>query len=140
MSAIASSGGASGNWGPSERYPDPSVQVLDPSFAKYLEAPENRAEMTRFCEAMQKPCMANMVPGAKTPVLPPKELQQIGYKLALYPVALLTSAIAAMQTALVALRPESGTSLPPSISFAELQKVVGFPDYWTQEAKYQVRE
>jgi 2-methylisocitrate lyase-like PEP mutase family enzyme len=106
----------------------------------FLEAPENRAEMTRFCEAMQKPCMANMVPGGKTPVLPPKELQQIGYKLALYPVALLTSAIAAMQTALVALRPESGTSLPPSISFAELQKVVGFPDYWTQEAKYQVRE
>ena len=106
----------------------------------FLEAPENEAEMTRFCEAIQKPCMANMVPGGKTPVLPPKELQQIGYKLALYPVALLTSAIAAMQTALAALRPESGKSLPPSISFAELQKVVGFPGYWTQEIKYQVRE
>jgi 2-methylisocitrate lyase-like PEP mutase family enzyme len=106
----------------------------------FLEAPENEAEMTRFCEAMQKPCMANMVPGGKTPVLPPNELQQIGYKLALYPVALLTSAIAAMQTALAALRPESGNSLPSSISFAELQKVVGFPEYWTQETKYQVRE
>ena len=106
----------------------------------FLEAPENEAEMTRFCEAMQKPCMANMVPGGKTPVLPPKALQQIGYKLALYPVALLTSAIAAMQTTLAALRPESGNSLPPSISFAELQKVVGFPEYWTQETKYQVRE
>ena len=88
----------------------------------FLEAPENEAEMTRFCEAMQKPCMANMVPGEKTPVLPPKELQQIGYKLALYPVALLTSAIAAMQTTLAALRPENGKSLPPSISFAELPK------------------
>jgi 2-methylisocitrate lyase-like PEP mutase family enzyme len=106
----------------------------------FLEAPENRAEMTRFCEAMQKPCMANMVPGGKTPVLAPKELQQIGYKLALYPVALLTSAMAAMQAALTALRTGSGNNLPPSISFAELQKVVGFPDYWTQEAKYQVRE
>jgi 2-methylisocitrate lyase-like PEP mutase family enzyme len=106
----------------------------------FLEAPENEAEMTRFCEAMQKPCMANMVPGGKTPVLPPKELQQIGYKLALYPVALLTSAITAMQTTLAALRPESGKSLPPSISFTELQKVVGFPDYWTQETKYQVGE
>jgi 2-methylisocitrate lyase-like PEP mutase family enzyme len=106
----------------------------------FLEAPENEAEMTRFCEAMQKPCMANMVPGGKTPVLPPNELQQIGYKLALYPVALLTSAIAAMQTTLAALRPGSGKSLLPSISFAELQKVVGFPEYWTQETKYQVRE
>jgi 2-methylisocitrate lyase-like PEP mutase family enzyme len=84
--------------------------------------------------------MANMVPGGKTPVLAPKELQQIGYKLALYPVALLTSAMAAMQAALTALRTGSGNNLPPSISFAELQKVVGFPDYWTQEAKYQVRE
>jgi 2-methylisocitrate lyase-like PEP mutase family enzyme len=106
----------------------------------FLEAPENEAEMTRFCEAMQKPCVANMVPGGRTPVLPPKALQQIGYKLALYPVALLTSAIAAMQTTLAALRPESGNSLPPSISFTELQKVVGFPEYWTQETKYQVRE
>jgi len=106
----------------------------------FLEVPENEAEMTRFCEAMQKPCMANMVPGGKTPVLPPNELQQIGYKLAVYPVALLTSAVAAMQTALAALRPEGGKSLLPSISFAELQKVVGFPEYWTQETKYQVRE
>ena len=47
----------------------------------FLEVPENEAEMTRFCEAMQKPCMANMVPGGKTPVLPPNELQQIGYSL-----------------------------------------------------------
>ena len=106
----------------------------------FLEAPESEAEMTRFCEAMQKPCMANMVPGGKTPVLPPKELQQIGYKLALYPVALLTSAIAAMQATLAALRPETGRSLPPSISFIELQKIVGFPDYWTSETKYKVSE
>jgi 2-methylisocitrate lyase-like PEP mutase family enzyme len=88
---------------------------------------------------MQKPCKANMVPGERPRWCPPKELQQIGYKLALYPVALLTSAIAAMQATLAALRPESGKS-PPSISFAELQKVVGFPEYWALETKYQVSE
>jgi 2-methylisocitrate lyase-like PEP mutase family enzyme len=106
----------------------------------FFEAPENEAEMMRFCAAMQKPCMANMVPGGKTPVLPPKQLQQIGYKLALYPVALMTSAIAAMQATLAALRAENGKALPPSISFAELQKVVGFPDYWQRETKYQARD
>jgi 2-methylisocitrate lyase-like PEP mutase family enzyme len=42
-----------------------------------------------------------MVPGGKTPVLPPAELERIGYKLALYPVMLLTAAISAMQTTLV---------------------------------------
>jgi hypothetical protein len=28
----------------------------------------------------------------------------------------------------------------PSISFLELQNVVGFPDYWQRETKYQVKD
>src|SRR5262249_16852484 len=91
----------------------------------FLEAPETEDEMRRFCRAMTKPCMANMVPGGKTPVLPLHKLQQVGYKLALYPVMLLSSAIAAMQATLAALRPESNLPQPPAISFAELQSVVG---------------
>src|ERR1700751_2729714 len=59
----------------------------------FFEAPETEMEMRRFCEAVQKPCMANMVPGGKTPILPPQELQRVGYKLALYPVVLMSSAI-----------------------------------------------
>ncbi len=106
----------------------------------FLEAPENELEMRRFCQAVRKPCMANMVPGGKTPILPPQELQGIGYKLALYPVALMSSAIAAMQAALAALRPDSKMALPPTVSFAELQQVVGFPDYWERETRYQVSD
>ena len=71
----------------------------------FLEAPETEDEMRRFCGAMTKPCMANMVPGGKTPVLAPAKLQDVGYKLALYPVMLLSSAITAMQATLAALRP-----------------------------------
>jgi len=33
----------------------------------FLKAPESEDEMRRFCGAMKKPCMANMVPGGKTP-------------------------------------------------------------------------
>ncbi len=44
----------------------------------FLEAPESEGEMRQFCQAMRKPCMANMVPGGKTPVLPPAQLQAIG--------------------------------------------------------------
>jgi 2-methylisocitrate lyase-like PEP mutase family enzyme len=107
----------------------------------FLEAPETEDEMRRFCSAMTKPCMANMVPGGKTPILPPKGLQDVGYKLGLYPVALMTSAIAAMQSTLAALRkPDAGTNLPPSISFFELQRVVGFPDYWERETRYKTNE
>jgi 2-methylisocitrate lyase-like PEP mutase family enzyme len=106
----------------------------------FLEAPENADEMRRFCSAMTKPCMANMVPGGKTPVLPPEKLQELGYKLALYPVVLLSAAVAAMQATLKALRPGSAQPTGPSISFLELQNVVGFPDYWQRETKYQVTD
>jgi 2-methylisocitrate lyase-like PEP mutase family enzyme len=106
----------------------------------FFEAPETEAEMRRFCEAVQKPCMANMVPGGKTPILPPHELQSIGYKLALYPVVLMSSAITAMQAALAALKPDGTVPLPPSISFAELQQLVGFPDYWERETRYKASE
>jgi 2-methylisocitrate lyase-like PEP mutase family enzyme len=106
----------------------------------FFEAPETETEMRRFCEAVQKPCMANMVPGGKTPILPPHELQSIGYKLALYPVVLMSSAITAMQAALAALKPDGTVPLPPSISFAELQQLVGFPDYWERETRYKASE
>jgi 2-methylisocitrate lyase-like PEP mutase family enzyme len=102
----------------------------------FLEAPENELEMRRSCQAMRKPCMANMVPGGKTPILAPQELQSIGYKLAVYPVVLMSSAIAAMQAALAALLPESNKTFPPSVLFTELQQVVGFPDYWERETRY----
>jgi 2-methylisocitrate lyase-like PEP mutase family enzyme len=106
----------------------------------FLEAPESEDEMRQFCRTMRKPCMANMVPGGKTPILPPTQLQAIGYKLALYPVMLMTSAIAAMQATLAALRPEAATEHPPSITFAELQRIVGFPDYWDREIRYKAGE
>jgi 2-methylisocitrate lyase-like PEP mutase family enzyme len=106
----------------------------------FLEAPETDDEMRRFCGAMTKPCMANMVPGGKSPILPPAQLQEVGYKLALYPVVLLSSAITAMQNALAALRPGSTTAKPPAISFTDLQAVVGFSDYWSRETRYQVKE
>jgi 2-methylisocitrate lyase-like PEP mutase family enzyme len=102
----------------------------------FLEAPETEEEMARVCQTMSKPCMANMVPGGKTPVLPPARLQEIGYRLALYPVMLLSAAIAAMQATLAALKPGATAPLPPSISFTELQGVVGFPDYWQREERY----
>jgi len=103
----------------------------------FLEAPESEDEMWRFCAAMKKPCVANLVGGGKTPMLPAAQLQKIGYKLALYPIMLMSSAIAAMQATLAALRPGATTALPPGISFTDLQKLVGFTDYWERETRYQ---
>lgn len=102
----------------------------------FFEAPESEAEMRKVCQAMTKPCMANMVPGGKTPILPPAQLADVGYKLALYPVMLLSSAVAAMQATLEALHPDATAKQPPAVSFTDLQKIVGFPDYWESETRY----
>ena len=106
----------------------------------FYEAPESEAEMQAFCRAVTKPCMANMVAGGRTPLLPPSGLERLGYKLAVYPVMLLSSAISGMQTALKALRPGAVVPVPPSVSFAELQHIVGFPEYWDRETRFRAAE
>jgi len=40
----------------------------------------------------------------------------------------------------VALRPESKKVFPPSVLFAELQQVVGFPEYWERETRYKASD
>lgn len=102
----------------------------------FLEAPESLDEMKRFCRTIPRPCMANMVFEGKTPVLPPAELQEIGYRLAVYPVVALTAVIAAMRQAFASLEPGSNVAQPPHLTFPELQEAVGFPDYWARETRY----
>ena len=51
--ATAPAGTPLGGWAPSERYPDPAVQALDPSFNKYrlvLAGVERLATGMRWCE------------------------------------------------------------------------------------------
>jgi 2-methylisocitrate lyase-like PEP mutase family enzyme len=107
----------------------------------FLEAPENAEEMRAFVAAAGgRPCMANMVHGGRTPVLPPAELARIGYRLAAYPVVLLSAAIAAMQEALTALQPGQAAPFPAMPSFEALQAIVGFPEYWAGEARFKAPE
>jgi 2-methylisocitrate lyase-like PEP mutase family enzyme len=106
----------------------------------FLEAPETVDEMRRFCAAVRKPCMANMVIGGKTPVLPPAALQEVGFKLAAYPLVVLSAAVSAMQQAIAALQPNANAPQPPQVSFEELKKVVGFPDYYAREERYLAAE
>jgi len=106
----------------------------------FLEAPESADEMRQFCGAIARPCMANMVIGGKSPVLPPDRLAALGFKIAIYPLVLLSAAVAAMQAALAALTPNSKASAPPQVSFEALKKIVGFADYYRRETRYQAAE
>ncbi len=98
----------------------------------FLEAPQTIAEMQTFCRDIPGPKMANMLHQGKTPLLPPDRLAELGYKIAAYPLTMLSMTITAMQEGLAAL---SQGKYPEHISFAELKKIVGFDEYYAEEAK-----
>jgi 2-methylisocitrate lyase-like PEP mutase family enzyme len=100
----------------------------------FVEAPASREEMKRICAEVDAPQMANMVEGGDTPLLPPAELEALGYRIAAYPLTLLNGAIVAMQDALAALaRGETPAGL---LTFGALREIVGFDAYDREQAGY----
>ena len=100
----------------------------------FLEAPESEEEMRAFCDGVAGPKMANLVEQGDTPVLPPAVLEEMGYKIVLYPLTLLNAAMAAMERAADALR--DGRPPDQLTDFAHIRDVVGFTDYYEAEKKY----
>lgn len=101
----------------------------------FMEAPKTIEEMEAFCKAAPNtPKLANMLEGGSTPILPPKELEKIGFKIAAYPLTLLSSSINAMNVALEELK--NGKDVSGVLPFPELRDVVGFNDYYAEEERY----
>ncbi len=100
----------------------------------FIEAPRDEREMERVCAASVLPQMANLVEGGDTPLLAPAALEALGYRIAAYPLTLLSAATFAMRRALDALsRGERPADLLP---FAELRAAVGFDAYDAERMRY----
>ncbi len=101
----------------------------------FVEAPRSEAEMERVCAEVPAPQMANMVEQGDTPLLPPARLEALGYRLAAYPLTLLSAAIKAMEDALAEL---AAGRHPDALlkDFADLREVVGFEAYYRDEQRY----
>ena len=104
----------------------------------FLEGPRSESEMVTFCDALPGPKMANLVEGGDTPLLPPARLEEIGYRIAAYPLTLLSAATAAMLDALRAL--ENGEQPDRVVGFERLRGIVGFDDYDAEAERYRVEE
>jgi 2-methylisocitrate lyase-like PEP mutase family enzyme len=100
----------------------------------FVEAPGSEAEMARVCNEVPGRHMANMVEGGDTPLLPPERLAELGYKIAAYPLTLLSAATRAMNDALRALG--RGDAVPGLLPFAELREIVGFDAYDAELARF----
>ena len=93
----------------------------------FVEAPCSEEEMVKICREVPGYQMANMVENGKTPVLPPGRLQEIGYRIAAYPLTLLSASVFAMRRALASLK--EGKSFDALVDFKELQAFLGFSEY-----------
>ena len=75
----------------------------------FVEAPRSLEEMRRINQEIDAPTLANNVEGGKTPLLPAKELESLGYKAVLFPVSA-TYAVAKAVTRLMSELKRTGTT------------------------------
>lgn len=103
----------------------------------FVESPESEAEMAEIGRRIDKPLLANMVNGGRTPMLPAEKLKALGYAIAIYPAVGFLAAGEALRRAYTDLKQNgTTTSAVPMYSFAEFNKLIGFEDVWEFERRY----
>ncbi len=100
----------------------------------FLEAPESIDEMKEYCNQVPGHKMANMIEHGKTPVLPADQLEQIGYKIAVFPLSLINASIVAMKESLAMIK--QGKEPTNVLDFEGLKSAVGFPEYYDEFDRY----
>ncbi len=93
----------------------------------FFEAPQTVEELKKVAESIDKPLLANMVEKGKTPFLTSAELEQMGYKIVIYPASMLYAATRSMMNLLQCLRETDSTEAFQSnmVSFPEFYELVG---------------
>lgn len=102
----------------------------------FLEAPQSIEQMEEYCQRVTGPKLANMLEYGSTPILPPDDLQKMGYTMAAYPLTLLSASIKAMQESLQLIK-EGKPTYDKILSFSDTKDVVGFTKYAKEEKRYE---
>ena len=105
----------------------------------FIESPETREEMMQIGKTFPNhPLIANMVEKGRTPVLSKTELEELGYKIAIFPVTALLASVQAMTQVYEHFK-SSGSSVQNPVElydFGELSKLMGFEDVWEFEKRF----
>lgn len=103
----------------------------------FVESPESEAEMARVCASLDKPLLANMVDGGRTPVLPRERLEALGFSLAIFPATGFLAAAAALESVYGVLRREgSSVNAGPLKDFQAFNEALGFREVWEFDEKW----
>lgn len=107
--------------------------------AVFVEAPQSEAEIETIARSITEvPLMINMFKGGKTPLLPVARLQEMGYRIAIFPSEAQRAAIHAMRQALQFLQKEGSTEAMDSqlTTFKDRDRIVGLEDWQELERRY----
>jgi len=125
---------------PLPRFPDhrPHRCPHQPGPVRSLGPCTGLCRSRRVTRTLPRPVLANMVEGGRTPVLSPQQLQDLGYRLAIFPVTALLAGAAAMQASYARLREGRVESIPqpPLMPFADMTRLMGFEDVWEFERRH----
>jgi 2-methylisocitrate lyase-like PEP mutase family enzyme len=104
----------------------------------FIDAPQSLEEVARIGAELPGPLMVNMVPqkGFVTPNASAENLQKMGFSIAHYPGLLATPAMAAMERSLEHFL-ETGLMDPSAVPSTNPHELVGFPQVWADEARWQ---
>lgn len=104
----------------------------------FIEAPPSVEDMRRVCREVKAPMMANMVEGGKTPILPAKVLQDIGYSVVAFPLSTLYAAAYGVRAVMESLFKNGTTagSTDRMIAFTDFNHLVGLEKVRETEAYY----
>ncbi|WP_244788165.1 isocitrate lyase/PEP mutase family protein [Cupriavidus pauculus] len=118
-----------------ERYADAGADVL------FVEALRSRADMAEAIARLgaRAPLLANMVEGGKTPVLPAQELEEIGFRIAIFPGGTVRALSFALRSYLHSLEGHGTTTpyLDRMLSFQALNDVIGTPEMLALGKQYE---
>jgi 2-methylisocitrate lyase-like PEP mutase family enzyme len=104
----------------------------------FVEAPQNVEELRVVGRQVEGPALVNVFEGGKTPMVPAKELEAMGFRLGIYPSQTHRAAIRAAQKVLAALKEDGDTRRIEAdlATFQEREDVVGTTRWRALEQKY----
>ena len=111
--------------------------------AVFVEAPQSEAELAEIPRAIRDvPLLVNVFKGGKTPMLRADRLQELGYRIAIYPSETQRASIHAMRLALGLLKREGTTEAMDGAltTFKDRDQIVGLDDWQKLERQYMAGE
>ncbi|HHY35810.1 MAG TPA: isocitrate lyase/PEP mutase family protein [Firmicutes bacterium] len=108
----------------------------------FVEAPQSVEELKKIAGSINAPVLVGMIENGKTPLLTAKQLQDLGFKIVVFPLSTLYAAAYAVRRLVSTLKADGITTarMEEMLTFHEFNTFIGLPEYQALEKKYAVSE